>query len=341
MSSRERDPSSSTSSEERPARDSMHSSPRLSLSGKPATVLVVEDDPELRDALVDMLNGNGYETLEASTGEEALAFVDPARGLDLILLDVNIPDPDGFEVLRHLASQRRLRDVPVICLSGRTGAADKIVALTLGAADYVTKPFDFEELDARMRRALRIKRTLERLSQDKRAAEELSLTDPLTGLPNRRALDERLEQEIERARRHDHHVGCLMIDIDRFKGINDQLGHSVGDAILREVGLALRSGLRSFDFVARSGGDEFVAILPGANLNGARAAARGLLEIVRTLQMTSAVVANLVPPTISIGIASYDGCETGQELLDRADEALLRAKRGGRDRSTSEAPKPG
>ena len=251
---------------------------------------------------------------------------------------MKIPGPDGYQILRFLGSRQASREVPVICLSAHSRVEDQVAGLKLGAADFVAKPFDFQELVARIGRTLRVKRTLDRLSRAKNQAEQLSLTDPLTGLPNRRALEERLVQEIERARRHAQQLGCLMMDVDRFKSINDRLGHAAGDAILRKVAQALRAGLRSFDFVARHGGDEFVAVLPGADLEGTRAAAEGLRQLVSALKvpMDSAQCA-VFSPTVSIGVASYSAAadESGDSLIERADAALLRAKRGGRNRIVS------
>ena len=315
--------------------DSLQNPPRLSLGASQAKILVVEDDRDVRQALVEVLEARGYETLEAANGCDAQAILDGAHELDLVLLDMHIPGPDGYEILRYLGSRQASREVPVICISAHSRVEDTVAGLKLGAADFIAKPFDFQELVARIGRTLRVKRTLDRLSRAKNQAEHLALTDSLTGLPNRRALEERLAQEIERARRYGHQLGCLMMDLDRFKSINDRLGHAAGDAFLRKVAQALKGGLRSFDFVARHGGDEFVAVLPGADLDGTRAAAEGLRELVSALEVPIDSAASAVlSPTVSVGVASYSSAadESGDASIERADAALLRAKRSGRNR---------
>jgi diguanylate cyclase (GGDEF)-like protein len=318
--------------------DSVQNPPRLSLGASPAKILVVEDDRDVREALVEMLEARGYETLEAASGFDAQAILDGPHELDLVLLDMKIPGPDGYEILRYLGSRQVSREIPVICVSAHSRVEDQVAGLKLGAADFIAKPFDFQELVARIGRTLRVKRTLDRLSHAKNRAEHLALTDPLTGLPNRRALEERLAQEIERARRYAHQLGCLVMDLDRFKSINDSLGHAAGDAVLRKVAQALKDGLRSFDFVARYGGDEFVAVLPGADLDGTREAGEALRELVSGLEVPIDSAPSAVrSPTVSVGVASYNSAadESGDALIERADAALLRAKRGGRNRIVS------
>ncbi|HEX6764909.1 MAG TPA: diguanylate cyclase [Polyangiaceae bacterium] len=317
--------------------------PRAKISSIPETtpvhqrVLVVDDDTEVRQALSEMLVAAGYDAIEAGSGVQALAILDHDDSIDLVLLDMNMPEPDGFDILRSLKARDVRRDLPVICLSARSAVEDKVAGLKLGAVDYLAKPFDVQELFARMARPLRVKRVLERLDRAKLAAEYLSLTDPLTGVPNRRDLERRLREELDRADRANEPLGCLMIDVDRFKLINDQFGHGAGDAILAEVASALQASLRSFDFVARYGGDEFVALLPGATLEGARQVAEALCDVISTLTLTLGADKNAVHVSISVGAVSNDpgSQEDAAFLLDRADAALLEAKRDGRNRAVT------
>ena len=297
-------------------------------------MLVVDDEREVREALTDVLAGNGYDVLAAANGDEALALLERDAAIDLVLLDMNMPKLDGFDILRRLKSLERSRDIPVICLSARSAVEDKVQGLKLGAVDYLAKPFDVQELFARMARPLRVKRVLERLDRAKAAAEHLSLTDPLTGLPNRRDLEQRLCEELDRSERSSEPLGCLVIDVDRFKVVNDDYGHAAGDAVLAEVASALRASLRSFDVVGRFGGDEFVVLLPGATLEGTRQVAEALCDVISTLTITVTARHEPVRLSISVGAVSHEpgGSEDAAAILDRADAALLEAKRGGRNR---------
>jgi diguanylate cyclase (GGDEF)-like protein len=319
-----------------PYRDSMSSSPRITPVSSPTRVLVVDDDRDVREALAEILDSNGYEAVTAKDGDEALVLLDRDESIELVLLDMNLPELDGFDILRRLKGRDRRREVPVICLSARTAVEDKVAGLKLGAADYLAKPFDVQELFARMARPLRVKHVLERLDRAKSRAEQLSLTDPLTGLPNRRDLERRLAKELDRAERANEPLGCLMLDIDRFKEVNDRFGHFAGDAVLVDVARALEASLRSFDVVARYGGDEFVALLPGATLDAARHVAEALCDVVSTLAI-SIGTAHVLRLSISVGAVSGnpDSLEDAKALLARADAALLEAKRTGRNRVVS------
>ena len=318
---------------QRPPRDAISSSPQITPVGA-SRVLIVDDDLEVRAALLEVLEANGYDGIAAATGEEALAILDRDESIDLVLLDLNMPEPDGFDILRRLKALDRRRDIPVICLSARSAVEDRITGLKLGAADYLAKPFDMQELFARMARPLRVKRVLERLDRAKSAAEHLSLTDPLTGLPNRRDLEQRLREEIDRSDRASEPLGCLILDVDRFKLVNDEYGHAAGDAVLAEVASALQASLRSFDVVGRFGGDEFVALLPGATLEGARQVAEALCDVISTLSVTVTPKHEALRLSISVGAVSHEpgSNEDAPALLDRADSALLEAKRSGRNR---------
>jgi diguanylate cyclase (GGDEF)-like protein len=321
----------------RPPRDSLTGETRVSPVPQRTRVLVVDDDREVREALADVLATNGYEAVLATNGDEALAIVDRDESIDLVLLDMNMPEPDGFDILRSLKAHDRRHDMPVICLSARSGVEDKVAGLKLGAADYLAKPFDIQELFARMARPLRVKRAIERLDRARTAAEHLSLTDPLTGLPNRRELERRLGEELDRSTRNQQPLGCLMLDVDRFKLINDLHGHGVGDLVLAEVARALLATLRSFDLVARYGGDEFAVLLPGADLEATSRVAEALRDVVATVTIAPRPGSEAVRAAISVGATFHDPSvvESASTLLDRADAALLDAKQAGRNRVVS------
>ena len=224
-------------------------------------VLIIDDSPDALRLAQHHLVPEGLEVRCADSGKAGLEMA-TREGPDLILLDVDMPGLSGLDVCRVLKDDAKLCMVPVIFLSGSGGPDDKIAGLDLGAVDYVTKPFDAFELRARVRSALRTKR-LQDLLRD------YALVDPLTELPNRRALDERLRQEWARLLRHGGHLSVIMADLDHFKQINDRCGHLVGDETLRQVARRLFEGCRQSDMACRYGGEEFVIIAPEAPLDAA------------------------------------------------------------------------
>jgi two-component system cell cycle response regulator len=299
----------------------------------PPRILVVDDDPEIRYVLTETLERRDYDVLSTGTGPEALAVLAERDDIDLVLLDLNLPDMNGYDVLRWLKTASRHPDVPVIFLSAQDDVDKKVQGLELGAVDYVGKPFELAELTARVAGALRAKHTLDRLRSRSREFERLAITDPLTGLFNRRYLETRLAQEVSRARRDASWLSCLMLDVDRFKVVNDRYGHPAGDAVLAEVARALQAGVRNFDTVARYGGEEFAVILPLADLQGACIAAEGLRQAVAALRIAVEGQPHPLAVTVSIGAASVHGSVGGNpDLLEQADAALLEAKRTGRNR---------
>jgi two-component system, cell cycle response regulator len=285
-------------------------------------VLIIDDDPNALEVAKARLTKEGLELICAQGG---VAGLKAARSdePDLILLDLDMPDISGFDVCRALKADGELCMIPVLFLSSSTTADDKIAGLDLGAVDYVTKPFDAFELRARVRAALRTKHLQDMLF-------EHAHIDPLTGLPNRRALMERLQQEWARIERHGGQLSFIMADIDHFKEINDHYGHNIGDKLLQEVATAISSQCRENDLPARYGGDEFAIIVPG----DAAATAVHLAERCRR-EIAKACVAvhnEVVGAVASFGIADAKGVTSIGILMKRADEALYQAKAAGRNR---------
>jgi two-component system, cell cycle response regulator len=242
---------------------------------------------------------------------------------DLILLDLDMPDLCGFDVCRALKADPDLCMIPVLFLSG-TGAADeKVKGLDLGAVDYVTKPFDAFELRARVRAALRTKHLQDLLI-------EHAHIDPLTGLPNRRALKERLAREWARIQRHDGALSFIMADIDHFKRVNDAHGHHIGDKVLQQVANAIAESCRQIDLPSRFGGEEFAIVVPGESVSGAVHLAERCRAAVENVALTAG--AEVLRPTASFGVADAAGANSPDELVQNADEALYRAKAAGRNR---------
>ncbi|HZZ83018.1 MAG TPA: diguanylate cyclase [Anaeromyxobacteraceae bacterium] len=289
--------------------------------GDRARLLVVEDDADARSALTLMLEG-AYDVDSAPDGEQALQLCrsDPP---DLVLMDVFMPRMDGFAALAALRTDPATAEVPVILVSGRGDDLTRAGSLDLGAVDFMQKPFSERELKARIDRTLR-------LTRRQRQLRELAQTDPLTGLPNRRAFRTQLAEELKRTRRGQGPLSCVMIDMDHLKPVNDALGHAAGDRAIASLAEAIRTELRETDFGARYGGDEFVVLLPHTGA----AEARVFAERLRTrLQQTALELdGHTVPLRASFGVASLedDPDGTGDELVQRADAALYEAKRAGR-----------
>jgi len=284
-------------------------------------ILIIDDSPDALTVAKTRLAHEGHEILCAGGGKEGLEAAG-RENPDLVLLDVDMPDINGFDVCRRLKADARLCMVPVIFLSGSSGPEEKVKGLNIGAVDFVTKPFDAFELRARVNAALRTKQMQDLLI-------EHAQIDPLTGLANRRGLDERLAQEWARLLRHGGCLSVIMADLDDFKRVNDQFGHPAGDEVLRQVARLLADGCRESDMPARYGGEEFVVIAPETT---AQAAA----DLAERLRMSIcfrplAVRGKAVEVTVSLGVADNEGLKTPEELVQAADEALYCAKSAGRN----------
>jgi two-component system, cell cycle response regulator len=303
-----------------------------------ARVLVVDDVPDNVDILEARLTSRGYTVETATNGEEALEKVrrDPPH---LMLLDVMMPIMDGFEVSRRIKADDSLPFIPIILVTARGTSDDVVEGLEAGADDYIAKPYNFQELEARVRAMLRIKRLQDELDQKARELEQanrrlrkLSITDGLTDLFNHRHVHELLQEEFERSRRTGEPLAVAMLDLDHFKAVNDTYGHPTGDVILYETAQILRDTAREIDMPGRYGGEEFIAILP--NTGEDAAAHFGERVRRRVAEYVFRDGATEVKMTLSCGVASFPapGVDTPEALLKAADAALYHAKHAGRNR---------
>jgi diguanylate cyclase (GGDEF)-like protein len=319
---------------------------------KPATstkgdVLIVDDNPINLDLLSSMLQKQGYRVRVATNGMRALAAAKSVQP-DLVMLDINMPEMDGYEVCRRLKAGELTRDVPVIFISALDEAMDKVKAFQSGGADYVTKPFQFEEVLARIENQLkisRLQREMERknaelqqanlhLERANRMLHSLSYLDPLTGIANRRHFEESIEREWRRAMRASASLSLIMIDIDHFKLLNDACGHQTGDDCLKKVATTLSDALRrAGDLAARYGGEEFAVILPGTDIDGALSFAEELRARVEAIKFEHTQAPGGVV-TVSLGVSTASPTDDSSfgSLIDEADRALYMSKRDGRNR---------
>ena len=292
------------------------------------TILVADDSMVVRAVLRRQLETDGHTVVEAVNGEEA---IDACREYhpDVILLDVEMPVLDGHATLARLKADPQLKDIPVVFLTGRVDTVDVVNGLRLGAHDYLRKPFEANELMARVSAALRTKWLQDELRARNAELDRVSRIDMLTNIYNRRHLDEHLRAVISAARRHDRTVGVLIVDIDHFKNVNDEHGHLAGDAVLREVAARLQQAMRTEDALGRWGGEEFLAVLTDTPPEGVRVMAERLRQVVAAAPFTLDDGSQI---RVTVSVGHTNGTEDAEVLVHRADDALYVAKAEGRNR---------
>lgn len=297
------------------------------------TVLVIDDSIAIRERIIKSLEAfNLFERYyEAEDGLEGFKKL-LASPVDIILCDLEMPRMDGFKFLGMMKSRPDLQDVPVIILTGMNDRELKVKGLEQGASDYITKPFDPEELVARVKVHLKIKHLQDDLKRSNELLLELSNTDHLTGMYNRRYLMESLDKEVQRTARKGGNLSLLILDIDHFKNVNDTYGHLQGDIVLQKVAVQLQKELRSYDTAARYGGEEFISVLPDTTLTEAAFVAERIRMSIQALTFREPLSALNI--TVSLGVATFDvhRCATMDDFIKLADDALYRAKTGGRNR---------
>ncbi len=289
-------------------------------------ILIVDDAPENIRILAQALKSE-YKTTFATTGEQAIKFAMSEEPPDLILLDIMMPEMDGYEVCLRLKAEHKTKNIPVIFITAMNQEQDETKGLEIGAVDYITKPFSMAIVKARVRTHLELKRHRDIL-------ENLSSLDGLTAIPNRRRFDEVLQTEWRHCIRESSPLSLVMIDIDYFKNFNDTRGHQAGDDCLKRVAKALANSVkRPMDVVARYGGEEFAAILPKTDRDGSVFVAETMRDNIESLNIShpNSPVSDYV--TISLGSATVfpEHRLIPDILVKAADDALFQAKREGRN----------
>lgn len=300
--------------------------------GIPFIVVIVDQDEGVRTSLVQLLREQGYATLACGTSLEARKML-REYPWDLAIVERNLPDDDGIRLCHELKSEQEFSSRYVLVSLEKADEDQGIVALDQGADDFATKPFDTEELLARIRSGRRIVELSKKLLGVNIQLETLSITDGLTSLYNRRYCEEQLQRTFLRASRYGRPFSFVLFDADQFKDVNDTHGHIVGDRVLRELSLLLTQSARSTDLLARYGGDEFAVIAPETSAENAFHCAE---RIRKQIEESPIRIGDLeIPMTVSAGIACgpLAGVNSAEQVIEHADRALYRAKAAGRNRT--------
>ena len=294
-------------------------------------ILIADDDALSLRLLERTLERDGYEVTAVQNGRLAAEHLCRHDGPRLALLDWVMPELDGPGVCREVRQKREQVYVHMVLLTSKESKRDVIEGLESGADDYLIKPFDPAELKARLRTGLRILQLEDRLVEAREDMRFKATHDPLTGLFNRGVILDLLSRELSRSRREDGCTTILLGDVDHFKNVNDTLGHVTGDEVLREIARRLLGSVRSYDFVGRYGGEEFLVVLNNCNLPSALQRAEEIRRAIASAPVQT--VRGPVPVTMSLGIlASTEwGVLPAEELLREADVALYKAKAAGRN----------
>ncbi len=296
-------------------------------SRKTRKILIVDDEPSNLDILMELLKDD-YKVVAALNGEKAIEMAGSSSPPDLILLDILMPEMDGYEVCQQLKENEATKNLPVIFVTAVSEVMDETRGFKLGAVDYITKPFHPPVVKARVKAHMELKIKSDML-------EQLASIDGLTNLYNRRRLDELLDGEWSRCQRSAAPLSLIMIDIDYFKLFNDTYGHAMGDQCLRDVAWTLKDCLkRPGDIIARYGGEEFAVLLPNTDMEGAHSMAKRLGSEVESLKIPHSASDVSTFVTISLGVATaFAGftLDSSAELLKTADHALYQSKKNGRN----------
>ena len=294
-------------------------------------ILLAEDSTFYRRVISSYLTQWGFDLVSAPDGKEAWKILRSPDGPRLALLDWMLPEIEGIELCRRLRTGAEgVGYIYTILVTSKNQKREMLEALDAGADDFLSKPFDPAELKARIQVGKRIVELQQKLVLSNHALRFAASHDPLTQIWNRGEVLAFLVRELARARRSATHVGVVLVDIDHFKKVNDELGHQAGDRILLELAQRFSKNLREYDGVGRYGGEEFLLVIPGCDLVTTARRANEIRTLISSEPFASATWTREI--TVSMGVGAAEPSETAEDLLRRADEALYRAKREGRNR---------
>ena len=315
---------------ENPAREA------IADTGKGGRVLVVEDRKGSYERLQALLAGEHEVEIEPDPADALFRVAD--GGHDLVVVSLGLENFDGLRLCSQVRSLERTRNVPILAIAEAEDNARLMRGLEIGINDYLIRPIDKNELLARVRTQIRKKRYTERLRDNMQMSIEAAITDALTGLHNRRYMESHLGTLVEQAQARGKPLTVLVLDIDFFKAVNDTHGHDAGDDVLREFAVRLKKSIRGIDLACRHGGEEFVVVMPDTDMAVATMVAERLRRRIAADPFPIAQGQRKVEVTISIGLAALAGPDdAAASVLKRADQALYRAKRDGRNRVVADA----
>jgi two-component system cell cycle response regulator len=304
-------------------------------TGRNGRILLVDDRPASSERLVAMLKDEQVVDVQANPNE---AVFHAAEGdYDLLLVSLGLENFDGLRLCSQMRSLDRTRNVPILAITEGDNNVRMVRGLEIGVNDYLVRPVDKNELLARVRTQIRKRRYTERLRDNVQLSIEMAITDPLTGLYNRRYMESHLAALVEQAGLRGRPLTVLVLDIDYFKTINDTHGHDAGDDVLREFAIRIKKSIRGIDLACRYGGEEFVVMMPETDLGVATMVAERLRRSIATEPFPIQQATYAVHITISAGIAALSLNDSATSILKRADQALYRAKRDGRNRVVPDA----
>ena len=280
----------------------------------------------------------GYAVVMAEDGEQAWRILEGPDPPHIALVDWMMPGLDGLEICRRVRAAGREPYTYILLLTGKDLQEEIVQGLAAGADDYLKKPFDHAELEARIKTGHRMVELQKELITAREALREQATTDTLTGVANRRMIVEALDRELERSLRVGAPCAVVFVDLDHFKRVNDTHGHAAGDAVLRATASTMRSTLRPYDLIGRYGGEEFVVVLPGCDAAGAQAAAERLRASIAAAAVSVGKVTLRVTCSLGIAVAGPGSARDRDGLLAAADAALYEAKKAGRNRAVMARP---
>jgi two-component system cell cycle response regulator len=303
--------------------------------GRHGHILIVDDRASSYEAIAAMLAGEHATEVEADP--DAALFHAAEGHYDLLIVSLGLENVDGLRLCSQVRSLDRTRNIPILAISEAESTSRLVRGLEVGVNDYLSRPIDKNELLARVRTQIRKKRYTERLRDNVQMSIEMAITDALTGLYNRRYMESHVGTLVEQASSRGKPLTVLVLDIDYFKSVNDTYGHDAGDDVLREFALRIRKAIRGIDLACRYGGEEFVVVMPETDLAVATMVAERLRRRVAGEPFAIQQGTHSVEVTISIGIAGLGSGDSAASVLKRADQALYRAKRDGRNRVVPDA----